>query len=56
MKCEIGIVFEVAALVGISLFDLDSNALDSLTSYTKDKISLLPKSIRTSKESIDDDF
>lgn len=56
MKCEIGIVFEVATLVGISLFDLDSNALDSLTSYTKDKISLLPKSVRVSKESIDDDF
>ena len=56
MKCEIGIIFEVATLVGISLFDLDSNALDSLTSYTKDKISLLPKSVRASKESIDDDF
>ena len=56
MKCEIGIVFDGATLVGISLFDLDSNAIDSLTSYTKDKISLLPKSIRASKESIDDDF
>ena len=56
MKCEIGIVFEVAALVGVKLFDADSSLLDSLGSQINDKIALLPKSIRTSKEHIDDDF
>lgn len=56
MKCEIGIVFEVAALVGIKLFDADSKSLDSLKERFDDKISLLPKSTHKSKVKIDDSF
>lgn len=56
MKCEIGIVFEVAALVGIRLFDSDSGNLSSLEARVEDKIALLPKSTRISKRHVDDDF
>lgn len=56
MSCEIGLVFEVAALVGVKLFDTDSNMIDSRMSQLDDKIALLPKTIRVSLESIDDDF
>lgn len=56
MKCEIGIVFEVAALVGVRLFDADSTSLDTLEGRIKDKIALLPTSIRLSKRHINDDF
>lgn len=56
MKCEIGIVFEIAALVGVKLFDADSNTLDALNSHMNDKIALLPKMVRVPKESVDDNF
>lgn len=56
MKCEIGLVFEAASLVNIRLFNADFNALEELEDRTKDKISLLPKSIRKSKRQIDDNF
>lgn len=56
MKCEIGLVFEVAALVGIRLFEADSLSLDSMRAQVEDKIALLPKSIRTSKKDVDDAF
>ena len=54
-KCEMGAVFEVAALVGVSLFD-DSNTMASHIERTEDKLSLLPKAIQKSKKAIDDDF
>jgi len=56
MKCEIGIVFEVATLVGVKLFDVASSALGSLGERAEDKIALLPKSVRTPKRPVDDDF
>ena len=56
MKSEIGIVFEVAALVGIRLFDMDSISLDSIEEKFDNKIALLPKSIRASKKDVEDAF
>ncbi len=56
MKCEIGIVFEVAILVGIKLFDRDISSLEALEENILDKTALLPKRIRTPKESVDDNF
>ncbi len=56
MKCEIGLVFEVATLVGIKLFENDSMSIGSLNEKIEDKIALLPKSIRTPKRDIKDDF
>jgi DNA-binding XRE family transcriptional regulator len=56
MKCEIGLVFEVAALVGVNLFETDISSIGSLEERVEDKIALLPKSIRTSKGQVKDDF
>jgi len=56
LKCEIGAVFEVAAIVGVKLFDADESALTKYLSQTKEKLALLPKSIRKKSKTVRDDF
>lgn len=56
LKCEIGAVFEVATLVGIKLFDADETTLSKHLSQNKDKLALLPKSIRKKSKAVRDDF
>jgi len=55
-KCELGAVFEVAALVGVKLFDADSNVLASHIERIEDKLALMPKTVQKRKKAIDDDF
>ena len=55
-SCAIGIVFEVAAIVGITLFESDQQPLARHIERTQEMLSLLPKRIRTNKKVIDDDF
>ncbi|MEG3131082.1 helix-turn-helix transcriptional regulator [Pantoea cypripedii] len=55
-KCEIGMVFEIAALLGIRLFDADANKLVSHRKFAEDKLSLLPQRIRTQTKETFDDF
>jgi DNA-binding XRE family transcriptional regulator len=55
-KCEIGLVFEVAFLVGVKLFgDEENTNLNLNISRVEDKLALLPKRIRRTVE-VDDDF
>jgi transcriptional regulator with XRE-family HTH domain len=56
MGCEIGLVFEVAALVGVELFAPDPGHLGALRERMDDKIALLPKSVRRTEAPLDDDF
>ena len=56
LKCQLGAVFEVAALVGIKLFDADELALTTRIRQADDKIALLPKHIHPGKKVADDDF
>ncbi len=56
MRCEIGLVFEVAALVGVKLFDVDESQLTMNIDRFNDKIALLPKSIRPPSKVVHDDF
>jgi len=56
LKCEIGLMFEVASIVGVKLFNADHETLDQHIDRTKDKIALLPKNIHKPKQDIDDDF
>ncbi len=56
LKCEIGLVFEVAALVGVKLFDADQSSLNIHIDRTNDKVALLPKSVRQEHKNVDDDF
>ncbi len=55
-RCELGIVFEVAALVGVKLFDTDDKAMSSNIERIEDKLALLPKTVHKQRKEIDDDF
>lgn len=57
-KCEIGVVFEVAKIVGVSLFNSsDSNTIINVHSkYLDDKLALLPSASRKTKRVVHDDF
>jgi transcriptional regulator with XRE-family HTH domain len=56
MSCAVGLVFEVAALVGVKLFEPDSIPLSKHIEYTQDKIALLPQRIKAKRRAIRDDF
>ena len=56
MSPSIGLVFEVAALVGVTLFEQDNQSLATRLDLTQSKIALLPKRIQNRKKAIDDDF
>ena len=56
LKCQIGAVFEAAALVGIKLFDADELSLTTRIRQADDMIALLPKHIHPGKKVVDDDF
>lgn len=56
MTPSIGLVFEVAALVGVPLFEQDSRALATSIELKQSKIALLPKRIRNKTTVVDDDF
>lgn len=54
-KCEIGVAFELAALVGVKLFEADASSLAKHISQTEGKLLLLPKHVRKPK-AVDDEF
>lgn len=55
-KCEIGLVFEVANLVGVSLFGDEGNAnLPRNISRVEDKLALLPQMVRNTVK-VNDEF
>ena len=56
MSSSIGLVFEVASLVGVPLFAQDLDRLVEKTDLTEAKIALLPKRIREKTKVADDDF
>lgn len=56
MSPAIGIVFELAALVGVNLFEQDKLPLSKHIEQTRDKIALLPKRIHVTKKAVDDEF
>lgn len=56
LKCEIGAVFEVATIVGITLFEADGSALERYMRQTNEKLALMPKSVRKKSKKVNDDF
>jgi len=56
LKCEIGAVFEVATIVGITLFEADGSALAKQLRQTNEKLALMPKSVRKKSKKVNDDF
>ncbi|WP_026988483.1 helix-turn-helix transcriptional regulator [Fodinicurvata fenggangensis] len=53
---EVGLVFEVAAIVGVRLFEYDERSLQMHNARLDEKLTLLPKHVRPSMKEVDDDF
>ena len=56
LGCTLGAVFEAAAIAGVPLFDAEERVLTSALAANSAVMKLLPKSVRTSPETVDDDF
>ena len=56
LKCEVGLFFEVAVLVGVRLFEIDTLPMNLLAERVEDKLALLPKRINKQKTEVRDDF
>ena len=56
MGSSIGAAFEVAAIVGLRLFEAESTTLTRHLSMERDKLTLLPQSVRTGTTKVTDDF
>ncbi|MDQ6986778.1 MAG: helix-turn-helix transcriptional regulator [Mariprofundaceae bacterium] len=56
LRCEIGTVFEVATIVGVKLFDADQTTMSLYINQNKDKLALLPKSVRKKSKAVYDEF
>ena len=54
--CSIGAVFEVAAIVGVRLFDADQRTLSGSIVSNRQMLTLLPKSARPAPRAVKDDF
>ena len=52
----VGSVLELAAIVGVPLFDPDKSRLASAVASTEKTLSLLPAAARTTQPKLDDDF
>jgi hypothetical protein len=49
-------VFEVASICGVPLFEMDQRQLSAKLALQREKMALLPKSVRTSAVDVNDDF
>lgn len=56
LSVALGIVFEVAALVGVKLFDQEPSSLTSHIARADDKLAVLPGSVRKPAKAVDDEF
>jgi len=57
LSVAIGLVFEVATLVGVKLFDDERSSLVSHISRVDDKLALLPSAVRKRRKvTVDDNF
>ncbi len=56
LSCAIGLVFEVAALVGVKLFDPQADSLAGHIERADAMLALLPKSVHQPRRALDDDF
>ncbi len=56
MKPAIGLVFEVATIVGVPLFEQDNHHLSHNIELIQSKIQLLPQRVRNPQKVVDDGF
>src|SRR5690606_39382251 len=55
-RCEIGVVFELAALLGLPLFEPELGALQARRREAEARLALLPKAVHAPREELKDDF
>jgi transcriptional regulator with XRE-family HTH domain len=55
-SCSSGVVFEVATICGVPLFEQDSRQLASHLTQHQEKMTLLPKAVRSIPLVVKDDF
>ena len=56
MGSSIGAAFEVAAIVGLHLFEAEPTTLTRHVAAARDKLVLLPQAVRTGTTKVEDDF
>ena len=56
MGCSIGVVFELAAIVGVPLFEAEPSTLTRYLAAERGKMRLLTKRVRKSTKAVKDDF
>lgn len=56
MGCTVGAIFELAAIVGVPLFDAEETTLTRALINAQDKASLLPKRASKGASAVSDDF
>ena len=55
-RCEIGVVFELAAILGVALFEPEPGALAARLRDVRDRLTLLPKAVHAPRDEVKDDF
>lgn len=55
-RCEIGAVFELAAIVGVPLFEADAKAVQLRHQELSARLALMPKAVHSSRKDVVDDF
>jgi DNA-binding XRE family transcriptional regulator len=56
MGCSIGAAFELAAIVGLRLFEAEPTTLTRHLSMARDKLTLLPMAVRAGTKRVKDEF
>lgn len=56
MSCAIGAAFELAAILGVPLFDAEPTTLTRYLTDARDKVALLPKKAGRTTQAVKDDF
>ncbi|GAB2495992.1 helix-turn-helix transcriptional regulator [Arenimonas alkanexedens] len=55
-RCEIGVVFELAAILGVALFEPELGALQARRLDAQARLALLPKAVHAPPGPVNDDF
>lgn len=55
-RCEIGVVFELAAILGVTLFEPELGALHARTREVQSRLTLLSGAVRAPRGEVKDDF
>jgi len=55
-RCAIGVVFEAASVVGVTLFEEDRGRLSTRLAEQGERLRLLPKAIHKTRTAVKDDF